>query len=107
MICEPGANAIGLHAFAEVLGESSPGSHDAVVVWDGVERLANVGCHALVRAHVVEAVAGGRDDVVELALRFGLGLSEGHLHAAMSVDLTFSRGFDGKVDHVFEVVDHS
>src|SRR5579864_7075409 len=56
-------------------------------------------------ANFVQALARGLQTLFELSLRFYLGLAQRHLHTAVRVDLSLTRGLDGKENHVLELVD--
>ena len=52
------------------------------------------------------ALARGFEALLELGFGFDLGLAERHLHAAVSIDLAFTRSFNRQENHVLKFVDH-
>jgi hypothetical protein len=62
--------------------------------WYGVKRVADFRVVGDEGTNVIERVAHGLKDVLELCGGFRLGLRKGHLDAAVSVDFAFSRSLD-------------
>jgi len=54
----------------------------------------------------IQRQAGALQRLGEFLLGLALGFAQRHLHAAVSVDFAFARGFHGQIDHVLEVGDH-
>ena len=59
-----------------------------------------------VLANFCHALACGLEALLKLGFGFDLGLAERHLHAAVSIDFSFARSFNGQENHVFKLVDH-
>ena len=94
-----------IHAIADVQNELRRRSRDARPVRDVVKRPAQLRMLGDVVLDVLQALARGPQGLLEFRLGFGLGVAQGHLHAAVRVDLALSGRFDGQENHVPELID--
>ena len=82
------------------------GARNSFAMWHVIERPLQLRMLRNVLADLRHGLAGGLQALFEFALGFHLGFAERHLHAAVGVDFTFTRGLDRQEDHVFEFVNY-
>ncbi len=100
---EPG---VPVDPIADVQHELRSCACDTLAVGHVIEGPLKLGMLVDVAADFLEVLACRFETLLEFSLGFDLGFTEGHLHAAVRVDLTLSRCLDRQEDHVPEFVDH-
>src|SRR3984957_11164641 len=95
-----------VHAIVHMQDELRRRARDSVAVRDMIERPLQFGMLRDVLANFVKALARRLQTLFELRLGLYLGFAQRHLRPAVRVDFAFARGFDGKENHVLELVHH-
>jgi hypothetical protein len=97
---------LAVHQIVDVQHEIRGSPCDALTMRHVIEGMPQFRTLGDERLHIIEALAGGLERLLEFPFGLGLRFAERHLHAAVRVDLPFARRFDGQENHVLEVIHH-
>src|SRR5208282_2084743 len=103
---QPGEACIAIHQVANMQNKVGRNPSYASAALNRIKRAPQLPMLGDVCLDVVELLARGSQRLLELRLSLDLGVAQSHLHAAVRVDLSLPRSFDGQEDHFPETVHH-